>query len=224
MTSRRRNSVAVLVLTGLCAVAHGATTLDLNFVGPDARPVHVAKAELLLVAWGETRRIELDTSTAALRVVLDRDWLRSRWDWFDDQEGVYLYLQAPPLAAIQSDRFKWLGVEDAGSVTIAFPRGQEVVVEEGTKASTTLAFRSRTARRVRIVDPDGRPRPGGRNRRPYVLVAIQPLCGLGRRRTPGFVCRGRRWLDRGSRRRLRIRAGTRASTRARSRFRGQRPL
>ena len=64
------------------------------------------------------------------------------------------------MAAIQSDRFKWLGVEDAGSVTIAFPRGQQVVVEEGTKASTTLAFRSRTERRVRIVDPDGRPRPG----------------------------------------------------------------
>ena len=160
MTSRRRNAVAVLVLTGLCAVAHGATTLDLNFVGPDARPVHVAKAELLLVAWGATQRIELETSGDALSLVLDPDWLRSRWYLFDDQEGVYLYLQAPPLATIQSDRFKWLGAEDAGSVTIAFPRGQEVVVEEGTKASTTLAFRSRTARRVRIVDPDGRPRPG----------------------------------------------------------------
>lgn len=153
--------VAALALSVLWAAAHGATTLDLSFVGPDARPVHVAKAELLLVAWGDTQRIELETSADTLSLALEPDWLRSRWERFDDQEGVYLYLQAPPLAAIQSHRFRWLGAaDDADSVTITFPRGQEVVVEEGEKASTTLVFRSRMTRRVRIVDPDGRPRSG----------------------------------------------------------------
>lgn len=161
MTICRHKSVAVLASTVLYIAVHGATTLDLSFVGPDTRPLHVAKAELLLVAWGDTQRIELETSADGLRLVLDRDWLRSRWDRFDDQEGVYLYLQAPPLAAIQSHRFRWLGVaDDANGVTITFPRGQEVVVDEGKKASTTVVFRSRITRRVRIVDPDGRPRPG----------------------------------------------------------------
>lgn len=161
MTIRPHKSVAVLASTVLYIAVHGATTLDLSFVGPDTRPVHVAKAELLLVAWGDTQRIELETSADGLRLVLDRDWLRSRWDRFDDQAGVYLYLQAPPLAAIQSHRFRWLGVaDDADSVTITFPRHEAVVVEAGKKATTTLLFRSRITRRVRIVDPAGQPRPG----------------------------------------------------------------
>lgn len=144
-----------------CAAVYGATTLDLNFVDNDGQPVRLVSAELLLVAWGATDRIVLETSAGGLSLTLDAEWLRSRWDRFDDQEGVYLYLQAPPLAAVQSHRFRWLGAgEHAGAVTITFPRGNEVTVEEGMKASRTVVFRTRTPRRVRIVDPDGRPRPG----------------------------------------------------------------
>ena len=91
MTIGGHKSVAVLASAALCIAAHGATTLDLSFVGPDARPVHVAKAELLLVAWGATQRIELETSADALSLVLEPDWLRSRWDRFDDQECVYFH-------------------------------------------------------------------------------------------------------------------------------------
>lgn len=80
ITTRYRNTVAVLAWTGLCAAAHGATTLDLNFVGPAARPVHVAKAELLLVAWGATQRIELETSTDA------EQWA---WVWLVDGDTEY---------------------------------------------------------------------------------------------------------------------------------------
>jgi len=160
----RRESIAALtwILSfAPCAAIYGATTLDLNFVDNDGQPVRLANAELLVVAWGATDRIALETSANGLSLKLDADWLRSRWSRFDDQEGVYLYLQAPPLAAVQSHRFTWLGAgKHAGAVTIAFPRGQEAAVEEGMRASMTVVFRTRAARRVRIVDPDGRPRPG----------------------------------------------------------------
>ena len=45
-----------------------------------------------------------------MRLQLDSDWLRSPWpEIFDYQEGVYLYLQAPPLTSVLSHQFKWLG-------------------------------------------------------------------------------------------------------------------
>ena len=162
VTSRRKATAALTWVLSFapCTGAHGATTLELNAIGTDGRPIRLASAELLLVAWGAADRIALETSDVVLSLALDADWLRSRWDRFDDQEGVYLYLQAPPLAAVQSRRFRWLGAgEHGGAVTIAFPRGPEVAVEEGMNASTTVVFRTRSVRRVRIVDPDGRPRP-----------------------------------------------------------------
>ena len=136
----------------LCMGVHGSTTLDLNFVDTDGQPIRLASAELLLVAWGATDRIVLETSADGLSLTLDADWLRSRWNRFDDQVGIYLYLQAPPLAAVQSHRFRWLGAgEHAGAVTIAFPRGNEVTVEEGMKASRTVVFRTNlTASHLRV--------------------------------------------------------------------------
>ena len=154
-------ALAWVLSTALGALLHGATTLDLDFVDTDGQPVRLASAELLLVAWGATDRVALETSADGLSLALDADWLRSRWNRFDDQEGVYLYLQAPPLAALQSHRFTWLGAgKHAGTVTIAFPRGQEVAVDEGVNASMTVVFRTTAPRRVRVAYPDGRPRPG----------------------------------------------------------------
>ena len=164
MGTGRRKAKALftwVLSAALCAGVHGATTLDLSFVDTDGKPVRLATADLLLVAWGATERIGLETSDDGLSLTLDGDWLRSRWSRFDDQEGVYLYLQAPPLAAIQSHRFTWLGAAGhAGAVTIAFPRGQEIAVDEGMNATMTVVFRTTARRRVRVVDPDGRPRPG----------------------------------------------------------------
>lgn len=148
-----------------------ATTLELNFVDTDDRPVEVVKAELLLVAWGNTERIELATSGNSLSLSLEPDWLRTRWRGFDEHMGVYLYLQAPPLAAIRSYCFLWPGAkaawtercgrgENSGATVIAFPGGREVLVKEGTMASMTLGFRPRTSRRVRMVDARSEPLPG----------------------------------------------------------------
>ena len=157
-----RATLACVFATALCGGIHGATTLDLGFVDTSGRPVALAKAELLLVAWGATERIELETTGDGLRLVLEPDWLRTRWPGrFDDQEGVYLYLEAPPLAAIRSYRFPWPGAKgDAGTTVIAFPRNQVAVVERGAKAQRTVVFRAKTVRRVRLVDTDGVPRPG----------------------------------------------------------------
>ena len=135
-------------------------TLTLHFVDTDGRPVEVTKAELLLVAWAETERIELETSASSLQLVLEPDWLRSRWRGFDEQGAVYLLLQAPPLAAIRSLEFRWPVITGYGIPTaIAFPGGRQVVVED-SDVSLTLAFRPASVRRVRIVDSRGTPLPG----------------------------------------------------------------
>ena len=153
-------------LVALCAlllsVRAAATTLELEFVDIEGQPVNVAKAELLLVAWGETQRIVLDTDGHGMTLAMDAEWLRSRWPtYFDHQEGVYVYLQAPPLVSIRSERFKWLGAGgNPGPVTVSFPSGAEAVVEQGSMARETVVFRPKATRRVRIVDPSGSPRTG----------------------------------------------------------------
>ena len=151
----------VLGLAALCATSSWATTLTLDFVDMHGQRAEVAKAELLLVAWGETGRLELGTAGSRLTLVLEPGWLRSRWPRFDDQLGVYLHLQAPPLAAIRSNRFRWPVDEDAGA-TIHFPGNRGVAVTGGEDARVRLTFRPTVPRRVRIVDPHGMPAAGGR--------------------------------------------------------------
>ncbi len=156
-------SVALTVLClAFAAPAAWATTLTLDFVDQEGSPVQVAKAELLLVAWGNTERIELDTAAhgTRLRLELEANWLSSRWGRLRDQFGVHIYLQAPPLAAIRSERFLWPTEGDSGPSTIIFPNGQRIVVPSGADATMSLRFRQPTVRRVRIVAPDGQPIPG----------------------------------------------------------------
>lgn len=133
--------------------------LTLNFVDADGHPVEVTKAELLLVAWADTERIELETSANGLQLVLEPHWLRSRWRGFDNQDAVYLYLEAPPFAPIQSNKFRWPVITGYGIPTaIGFPGGEQVVVED-MDASLTLAFRPAAVRHVRIVTSRGNPLP-----------------------------------------------------------------
>lgn len=133
-----------VVVPWLCAKPAWATTLALTFVDTDGRPKQVAKAELLLVAWGDADRIEFETSAHGLDLALDPEWLRSRWPYrFNGQESAYLYLQVPPLAAIRSHQFQWPGSgEHTGATTIAFSGGRRVVVDNGTDVVMTLAFRT----------------------------------------------------------------------------------
>ena len=176
-THRSRRALFTLAVgLGLMLRAYPvwATSLHLEFVDTDGTPVQVAKAELLLSAWGmEAERVELETSPDGLSLELEPEWLRSRWPpgWPSPpggrplafRVGAHLYLQAPPLAAIQSDRFQWPGGVPGDSVdpdrrtTITFPRGQEAVVPQGQHVRMTLVFRPRAPRRVRFVDPRGRP-------------------------------------------------------------------
>ncbi len=178
-TSRSRQTLLVLAIgLGLTLGAHpvGATSLHLQFVDTDGSPVQVSKAELLLVAWGmREERVELEPSVSGLTLHMEGEWLRSRWplsspslparNRFDDHMGVYLYLEAPLLAPIQSHRFESPGRPDdatdkARTTTITFPRGQEAVVPEGQDVRMTLVFRPRVPRRVRFVNPGGEPWSG----------------------------------------------------------------
>ena len=66
-----------------------ATELRLRFKDEQGEKVRLSKAELLLVAWGATDRLDLETRGEDLVVPLDESWLRSRWAHrFMDMEKV----------------------------------------------------------------------------------------------------------------------------------------
>ena len=179
MTRSMRALFALVAGLGLLTGAHAtwATSLHLNLVDTDGNPVQVSRAELLLVAWMiEEARVDLELSANGLTLDLEREWLRSRWPLsspspparnpFDYHMGVYLYLEAPPLlASIQSHRFHWPGrvpgdpTGREGTTTIAFPRGQEVVVPAGEDVNMTLVFRPKVSRQIRFVSPQAEPWP-----------------------------------------------------------------
>ena len=153
----------------LIGTALHPTLLELRFVDPDGNEVQLDKAELLLVGWGVTDRIELEPTEKGLQVILDPEWLRPRmgersqkFDWLDHLDYVFLYLQADPYAPIRSHAFQWIDdrVNHPGPVRIAFPGGETVIVEKGETIRATIAFRKNDVKHVRLVDPEGWPFPG----------------------------------------------------------------
>ena len=168
MTTLLRNFAATIVV--LVGTTLHPTLLELRFVDPNGNDVQLDKAELLLVGWGVTDRIELEPTEKGLQVNLDPEWLRPRMeshesykrDWFESLESAYLYIQANPFASIQTLPFRWLGDSRgfSGPVKISFPGGEEAIVEKGTVGSATITLREKVQRRIRIVDPNGKPMQG----------------------------------------------------------------
>jgi hypothetical protein len=163
----RRNSLycpmpaIVLGAMLICASRAQSTELRLLFRDETGAPVRVSKAELLLVAWGTTDRIELKTNETSLLLLLDPEWLRSRWpDPFQEQEKVYLYLQAPGYVAMRSDSFLWLGAHGdpfgdmVESVKLSFPGGRRATLQPGDNALLEVIFRKPVPRYLRILDDD----------------------------------------------------------------------
>ncbi len=145
--------------------AYAATELRIAFRDGTGAPVTISKAELLLVAWGDVRRVELGGNRTSLTLPLDAEWLRSRWpERGNDVDRFYVYLQAPGYAAIRSDPAGWNGA-GKGAVTAAkirFPRGAAVTVGTGDSASVDLVFRKPVGRTLRLLDEAGDPVEGVR--------------------------------------------------------------
>ena len=158
MPRRRSFRCCALVLLLATCPSMGAK-LNLSFVDEDGRRVELSKAELLVHGWRTAERIDLEPSPDGLTLVLEPDWLRSRWWGFAQQEGIYLHLHAPPFDAIRSQRFRWPVITGYGIATaIGFPGDSRAVVKD-QDVSMTLVFRPPRTRRVRLVDPAGAPLP-----------------------------------------------------------------
>jgi hypothetical protein len=146
-----------------------ATTLDIRFRGPKGQRVKISRAELLLVAWGTTDRLELKADGDHLRMDLSPAWLRSRWpERFADMEKIYIYVQAAGYTSIRSEPFLWLGSHGVGphgeqyggrvaETNIDFLKGRSVTVHEKEKAELDIVLRRPVERRLRFLTISGEP-------------------------------------------------------------------
>ena len=156
---------AALLFFVLAAPAQGAL-LRLHAVGPDGHPVDVEMAQVLLVAWGGTRVVDLPVYGDLVFVDLSHSWLASQWPRDHDTAGAYLFLAARGLAPVRSDRFQWIGAygetpgETASRAEIRFPGNGAVTVEPGAAEDLSVRLRRPMERRLRLVDGDGQPMAG----------------------------------------------------------------
>lgn len=165
--SRRYSSIVAVWLSGLfLSGAAAGTELRLRFTDEQGQAVRLSKAELLLVAWGDAQRLELETDGPLLVLQLDESWLRPQWPRFQGMDKVYLFLQAEDYVPIRSEAFLWIGAHGpphgprVGSTVIAFPGGRNVTLKEGDALELTLAFRKPKKRFLRFIDDKGEPVPG----------------------------------------------------------------
>ena len=118
----------------LTTVSAGATELRLRFRDEEGRAVRPKSAELLMKAWGDAVRLNLETGVMEtptrygriflwecpggmrlaagepLVLPLDAEWLAARWpERFRDIAGAYLYFTADGYASVCSGEFRWIG-------------------------------------------------------------------------------------------------------------------
>ncbi len=156
-------------LTSLhCALAQvSPTQLRLHVQDRDGNPAAVEKAQLLLVAWGGSRRIELPADGPRVEVTLDAQWLRSRFDRFADLERAYLLVQAAASASLRSQPFAWIGSgreSPPASTSIEFPGNDPIPIVEGRKQEAKVVVRPVEERFLELRDSKGEPMAGVRIR------------------------------------------------------------
>jgi len=141
------------------------TKLEMTLKDVKGNAVSFAKAELLLVAWGETKRLELPTEGNQLMLSLDEEWLTSQWTRpLSNMIAGYLYIQADGYASVRSEPFLWIGAVDIESgkakrvseLKINFPDGSGITVPEGENRKSKLVLRKPQARYLRFIDDEGK--------------------------------------------------------------------
>ncbi len=167
MNLSRRQELFPFVLLALLASNSEATELRLKFTDDSGQGVTISNAELLLVAWGITDRIELSPDHKELIVPLNESWLRAQWpERFADMERAFIFIQADGFAPIRSHPFLWLGshgpprASENTKLEIEFPQGRKVVIRDGDSAELEIELRRPEKRYLRIIDDDQNPLPG----------------------------------------------------------------
>jgi hypothetical protein len=127
-------------------------------------PLQLARAELLLLAWGDQHVVELPIDGASTELTLDAGWLCEAWP--EHCRGVmraYLFLEAEGRVPLGSKAFRWPGSSpvEPGPVEIAFPRDARVTLTPEGHHRVTVTLRRPETRRLQVVDAAG-PIPGVR--------------------------------------------------------------
>ena len=160
-----------------------ATVLRIAVVGEHRQPLPVTKAELLLTAWGDTRRVPLAADRGRVIVPLDSEWLLERWPGrFREIDEAFLLIRAEGGAAIRSAPFQWLGTRAdlAGRLVeraeIVFPRHEKVIIARGEQVEFQLVLRREQERYLRFVD-EGDGAVAGVQVRTYLFWSDKNHCG-----------------------------------------------
>jgi hypothetical protein len=168
--TERLHRIGACALIGLLlgpatgAGAERETELQIDVQNMRGEPVADLRAELLLSAWGDARKVALPVHGARVRLPFTPQWLRAQWPGrAHDVDEAFLYLSGAGVAALRSEPFLWIGARADHSdrlieeVQIRFPRNSAVTVKAGERAELRLSLRDGGARALRFVDDAGAP-------------------------------------------------------------------
>jgi hypothetical protein len=146
------STVAFLTIASTRPAAAG-TSVTMTFTGPGRRVAPVVQAQLLVTAWGVSERHDLAVEGNVVRL----DLQASRPEFvarFADVRGV-VYVKATGYPPLLSQAFSW--PTPGAPAIIDFRNGRRVIVPEGVDARLHVTLRTPVRRRIRLVDPAGRP-------------------------------------------------------------------
>ena len=127
-------------------------------------PLPLRRAELLLVALGAERSVELPLEGASTELPLDPEWLCTAWpEHCRKVVRAFLFLEAENHVLLRSDGFPWPGVTHGadGPVEISFPRDHRVTVAPGGgRHELTVTLREPGSRTLRVASPTEGPLAG----------------------------------------------------------------
>ena len=163
----------VLVTAILTCAAHAqATEVRIRIPKPASyrHVVQLKRARLLLVWWGDTRTVPLDSriegSDRVVTVPLDAEVWTSL-GWGQPPDFAYVYLEFEDFVPVRSEQFYWLGGhapalpplnwQTVGAVRFGFRGGDSIDIRPGEQRELPLAVRLPASKQLRFVADSGYP-------------------------------------------------------------------
>jgi len=175
----RRLLLALMLLAMSPAIQAQDAILRLRLRGPSGEVVRPSRAQLVVVAWGDTERFDLTIDRDAFVIDLGPAWLKTRWARVNDMMGMSIYVEAPGYAPTLSEPFGWPGAThtDLPAAVLVFPHNAPVPLGAGRPASSVVRMRLPAPRQLKIVDDAGTP-VGGLDVSTGMFVSRRNHCGV----------------------------------------------
>lgn len=130
---------------------------------PQGEPVELDRADLLLVAFGDEKMVELPTEGSSVRVPMTREWLCEAWpERCDELARAMIFLGAEGRVLVGSEPFRWPGVgrKPQETVQVEFPGDVSTRVGGPGTRVVQVGLREPGIRTLRVVDQVGNPLAG----------------------------------------------------------------